>query len=283
MIIWLASYPKSGNTWLRSILSSLLYSKDGNFDFEQIYKIKQFPTREYFKQFTEKYHDVHELKKYWIPAQDLISLQNKIAFLKTHHINCKIDNYAFTNSDNTLATIYIVRDPRNLVKSFTNHYSMDKDKATKFITTPTPSFASGHLGIENKNNNIFTLIGCWKDHYISWTRNNKKILILKYEDLLSDINKEILKIINFLKEFIEIDANAEKIKNIIATTAFENLKNLEKKHDFLESPRDKNDKKVNKSFFYLGKENKWEKFLDDKNRLIIEKELKDLMTELNYL
>ena len=250
MIIWLASYPKSGNTWLRSILSSLLYSKDGNFDFEQIYKIKQFPTREYFKQFTEKYHDVHELKKYWIPAQDLISLQNKIAFLKTHHINCKIDNYAFTNSDNTLATIYIVRDPRNLVKSFTNHYSMDKDKATKFITTPTPSFSSGHLGIENKNNNI---------------------------------NKEILKIINFLKEFIEIDANAEKIKNIIATTAFENLKNLEKKHDFLESPRDKNDKKVNKSFFYLGKENKWEKFLDDKNRLIIEKELKDLMTELNYL
>ena len=105
----------------------------------------------------------------------------------------------------------------------------------------------------------------------------------RHKHLLSDINNEILKIINFLKEFIEIDANAEKIKNIIATTAFENLKNLEKKHDFLESPRDKNDKKVNKNFFYLGKENKWEKFLDDKNRLIIEKELKDLMTELNYL
>ena len=283
MIIWLASYPKSGNTWLRSILSSLLYSKDGIFDFEHIYKIGQFPTRKYFEPFTKSYQDIHELKKYWIPAQDLISLKNKVTFLKTHHINCKVDNYNFTNADNTLATIYIVRDPRNLVNSFTNHYSMDKDKATRFLVHQTPTFASGHMDVEEKDNNIFTLISCWKDHYVSWTRNNQKLLVIRYEDLSKDINKEILRIVDFLKEFVKFDLKDKKIENIIKTTQFENLKKLEEKDGFKESPRDKEGKLINKRFFYLGKENKWEKYLDEKNRMEIETKLKDLMEELKYL
>ncbi len=282
MIIWLASYPKSGNTWLRSIISSLLYSEDGNFNFNHIYKIRQFPIRQYFEPFTKEYQNIHELKKYWIPAQDLISLKNKVEFLKTHHINCKIDDYKFTNGDNTLGTIYVVRDPRNLVKSFTNHYSMDANKATNFLTTQQPAFASGHIDTRDKNNNIFTLIGCWKDHYLSWTRNNNKLLLIKYEDMLNDINKEILRIVDFIKEFVKVDLNDEKLKNIIKSTSFQNLKNLEKKHEFTEASTDKKDNKK-KNFFYLGKENKWEKYLDEANRIKIETELKDLMKELNYL
>ena len=282
MIIWLASYPKSGNTWLRSIISSLLYSEDGNFNFNHIYKIRQFPIRQYFEPFTKEYQNIHELKKYWIPAQDLISLKNKVEFLKTHHINCKIDDYKFTNGDNTLGTIYVVRDPRNLVKSFTNHYSMDANKATNFLTTQQPAFASGHIDTRDKNNNIFTLIGCWKDHYLSWTHNNNKLLLIKYEDMLNDINKEILRIVDFIKEFVKIDLNDEKLKNIIKSTSFQNLKNLEKKHEFTEASTDKKDNKK-KNFFYLGKENKWEKYLDEENRIKIENELKDSMKELNYL
>ena len=257
MIIWLASYPKSGNTWLRSIISSLLYSEDGNFNFNHIYKIRQFPIRQYFEPFTKEYQNIHELKKYWIPAQDLISLKNKVEFLKTHHINCKIDDYKFTNGDNTLGTIYVVRDPRNLVKSFTNHYSIDANKATNFLTTQQPAFASGHIDTRDKNNNIFTLIGCWKDHYLSWTHNNNKLLLIKYEDMLNDINKEILRIVDFIKEFVKVDLNDEKLKNIIKSTSFQNLKNLEKKHEFTEASTDKKDNKK-KKFFYLGKENKWE-------------------------
>ena len=282
MIIWLASYPKSGNTWLRSIISSLLYSEDGNFNFNHIYKIRQFPIRQYFEPFTKEYQNIHELKKYWIPAQDLISLKNKVEFLKTHHINCKIDDYKFTNGDNTLGTIYVVRDPRNLVKSFTNHYSMDANKATNFLTTQQPAFASGHIDTRDKNNNIFTLIGCWKDHYLSWTHNNNKLLLIKYEDMLNDINKEILRIVDFIKEFVKVDLNDEKLKNIIKSTSFQNLKNLEKKHEFTEASTDKKDNKK-KNFFYLGKENKWEKYLDEANKIKIETELKDLMKELNYL
>ena len=43
MIIWLASYPKSGNTLLRSMLSAYLFSQDGNFNFDLLDNIKQFP------------------------------------------------------------------------------------------------------------------------------------------------------------------------------------------------------------------------------------------------
>ena len=49
MIIWLASYPKSGNTFLRSLIASYIYSESGNFNFDQKKKIKQFPTNEFFE------------------------------------------------------------------------------------------------------------------------------------------------------------------------------------------------------------------------------------------
>ena len=124
MIIWLASYPKSGNTWLRTIIASLLYTKDGQFNFELLKKIQQFPNQKYFKKFTNDFTNINEIKKYWIKAQEEINLNNNINFLKTHHINCKIDNFDFTNKSNTLATIYIVRDPRNLVNSISNHYDL---------------------------------------------------------------------------------------------------------------------------------------------------------------
>ena len=49
MILWLASYPKSGNTWLRALLSSYYYSKNGDFDFKMLNKIQGFPAIKYFK------------------------------------------------------------------------------------------------------------------------------------------------------------------------------------------------------------------------------------------
>ena len=50
MIIWLTSYPKSGNTWVRSFLSAYYYSNDGRFSFELLKKIRQFPSKEFFDQ-----------------------------------------------------------------------------------------------------------------------------------------------------------------------------------------------------------------------------------------
>ena len=83
MIIWLASYPKSGNTWVRSIISSLVYSKDGIFNFELLRKIQQFPNKDHFLNLTDKFQDIHELKKFWVLAQEKINLNDKLNFFKT--------------------------------------------------------------------------------------------------------------------------------------------------------------------------------------------------------
>ena len=57
MIVWLASYPKSGNTWIRSIISALVYTENGIFEFDQLNKIPQFPDKAYFKDLTNNFSD----------------------------------------------------------------------------------------------------------------------------------------------------------------------------------------------------------------------------------
>ena len=61
MIIWIASYPKSGNTWVRSLLSSYLYSKDGNFSFDLLKKILKFPSKKYLEYYTKDFSDIKKV------------------------------------------------------------------------------------------------------------------------------------------------------------------------------------------------------------------------------
>ena len=219
MIIWLASYPKSGNTWLRSIISSLVYTEDGLFSFKLLNKIPQFPSQKYFKEFTNDFTNIHEIKKLWIAAQNKINLDKKIKFFKTHQINCKIDGFNFTNKLNTLATIYIVRDPRNLVNSISNHYDKSIEDAKEFLLTPKTQGSSKSTH-NLKTGQVVTLIGNWSENYKFWKQNNENFLLIKYENLLENIDNELEKIVVFLKKYIDFDVNDKKLQNIINTTNF---------------------------------------------------------------
>ena len=84
MIIWLASYPKSGNTYVRSLLSSYIFSKDGNFNFELLKNIKQFPDNFWFKKLGIDTNNENEMYKNYINAQKLFNNEKSIRFLKTH-------------------------------------------------------------------------------------------------------------------------------------------------------------------------------------------------------
>ena len=280
MIIWIASFPKSGNTWVRSMVAALMHTDDGEFHFDLLDQIKQFPIKNYFTNFTNDFGDINEIKKHWLSAQDLINLDNKVKFLKTHHINCKIDQYNFTDKKNTLATIYIVRDPRNLVKSISNHFSKSLEESKKFLLT-TRLIGGSNL----EKNSVKTLLGSWSDHYKFWKNNNKNFLLIKYEDLLENTNSELIKIITFIKKFTPIQTNDIKNKNIIRTTSFNHLKNLEEKGGFKENAHDRTDKAINKKkkFFYLGPDNNWKDSLDKKIKDEIEFELSTEMKELGYL
>ncbi len=280
MIIWLASYPKSGNTWLRSIISALLYSADGVFNFELLKKVQQFPDKKFFKDLIEDFSNFSEIKKNWIVAQDRINLNNETKLLKTHHGKYTVEKSNFTDNKNTLATIYIVRDPRTLVKSISNHFTLSLNDASKFL------FASSVIGnsksFEERKDGILTLLGKWNDHYRSWTRNNNNLLIIKYEDLVANPETELIKLIKFLKKYLNLKTSEKKNKMILQTTSFSNLQNMEKQGLFKESViNKKTDSKVN--FFHLGPKNKWQDILDKKIVSEIEKNFYSEMKELGYL
>ena len=224
MIIWLASYPKSGNTWVRSIISALLYTEDGIFNFNYIKKIKQFPQKEFFQDFTNSFYDIHEIKKNWLLAQEKLNLDNKIKFLKTHNLNCTIDNYAFTNKENTAATIYIVRDPRSLVNSISNHFSKSLDESKKFLLTS--KMLSGSSEKNSLGGDVITFIGSWKEHYNFWTIKNENLLLIRYEDLVSKPYEELDKIIKFLNKYVQFQSSDEKKANIVKSTSFNSLKKI---------------------------------------------------------
>ena len=122
---WLASYPKSGNTWVRAILSSLFFSKDYNFDFSLFEKITNFDSNENFnfiknrniKDF-KNLQNLLVVSKYWVEAQKRLKTKNKFAFYKTHSCNASINNFIYADSKESDGLIYIIRDPRDLVISY---------------------------------------------------------------------------------------------------------------------------------------------------------------------
>jgi hypothetical protein len=278
MIIWISSFPKSGNTWVRSIISALVYSDDGVFNFNLIKKIDQFPLRKHFLEFTKDIRNIHSVKKYWILAQDRINLDNKTKFLKTHQINCNLDGYSFTNKNNTAATIYIVRDPRSVIGSISNHFSVTIEEAKNMVLGRRVLINTG----KSYEHDVVTLLGSWGEHYKFWTKKNDNLLLLKYEDILLDPKRQLKKIILFLKKFIKFKIDESKENNIIASTSFRNLQDLENKTGFSESILDERTNKKIK-FFNLGSRNNFKEYLDKKIQAEVETKFFIEMKELGYL
>ena len=181
MIIWLASYPKSGNTLTRSILSSYFFSKDGKFKFENLDKIKQFPLTNDFMSLGIDPNNEEEVFKNFINVQKSINHEKgKIKFFKTHSSLCKVYDSNFTDLHNTLAAIYIVRDPRNVVTSLAHHNNLSIDEATETIIDQ-------NRFMEKTTKNLKVFLGSWNFNYNSWKnlKGQKKYLLIKYEDLIT--------------------------------------------------------------------------------------------------
>ena len=283
MIIWIASYPKSGNTWIRSLLSAYLFSKDGSFNFNLLKYINQFSVGNLSTDLQKVYNHEDRISKSWIPHQELINRDKKIHFLKTHNALCTINNNKFTDKLNTAACIYIVRDPRNLVTSLSHHYELDYKNAIKFITNKRKIIFPKTLYNKKDICHDFNFISDWPGHYNSWKNISFcPIKIIKYEDLLADTRNIFISILKFISKFTKLDFKEEKISNALKTTNFDNLRRIEKKENFEETViSTKTNKKV--KFFNLGKDNDWRRLLDKSTILKIEEKFKKEMNELNYI
>ena len=284
MIIWIVSYPKSGNTLVRSMLSGLmsakLYGSNGSIDFTKLSIIPEFIQNYYFKNVEAgALTNFSKLSKYWIKSQEEINSNKKINFLKTHHIRCSINGNNFTDSKNTAGVIYIVRDPRNVITSLKNYYGYDDDKAMDVMLSENWYL---YPIKEQSERIIHTLVGSWPNHYKSWTRNNKRLLLVKYEDLINDKKKELTKIISYIKKIIPFDITQEEIQNCVNSSNFENMKKMENEGKFTEGSWMQEKKSVG-NFFNLGEKNDWKKILNKEIREKIEFEFSEEMKELGYL
>ena len=264
MIIWLASYPKSGNTWVRSFLSAYYFTDDGIFDFNLLNKFQQFPSKDFIN---ENIKDPGKIIKFWHPAQEKLLQNKKIKFLKTHNALITLNNVNFTTPKYTLGVIYVLRDPRNLVTSLKDHTGISYEKALNFMCNKDTIL----YDIESGDYDATHFISSWSNHYKSWINNDKfKTIVVKYEDLEEKCEKVFRDLIFFINGLLRSKENIDekKFKNSLLTTNFTALRKKEEKGDFKENVISlKTNKKVR--FFNLGFENKWKNILpvDTKNKI----------------
>ena len=283
MIFWIASYPKSGNTWLRALISSYYFSEDGVFHEKIIKNIGQFPEKKHFTSFNYDPKVVTDTTRFWIKAQEKINEDKKLRFFKTHNVFGTLNNQNFTNKENSIGCIYIIRDPRNVITSLKNHYELDDDSALKWMTREN-NFIYDVEKLDRDGYSDFQFISSWATNYKSWKVQKKiPIKIIKYEDLLNKTYAVFMDVVKFINETTnnKEKINKDKLKNSVNSTLFDKLKNNEEKHGFSEAIQSKKEnKKI--PFFHLGPKNDWRRILDEDFKKKLNNVFEKNLIELSY-
>ena len=283
MIFWIASYPKSGNTWLRALISSYYYSVDGVFHEKIIKNIGQFPEKKHFTSFNYDPKVVTDTTRFWIKAQEKINEDKKLRFFKTHNVFGTLNNQNFTNKENSIGCIYIIRDPRNVITSLKNHYELDDDSALKWMTREN-NFIYDVEKLDRDGYSDFQFISSWATNYKSWKVQKKiPIKIIKYEDLLNKTYAVFMDVVKFINETTnnKEKISKDKLKNSVNSTLFDKLKNNEEKYGFSEAIQSKKEnKKI--PFFHLGPKNDWRRILDEDFKKKLNNVFEKNLIELSY-
>ena len=284
MIFWIASYPKSGNTWLRTLISSYYYSEDGIYKDNLIKKIGQFPEKRHFTEFKYDQNIITDTSRLWLKAQQKINQDKQLRFFKTHNAFGALNNQHFTDRENSIGCIYIVRDPRNVITSLKNHYEMNDEQALKWMANEK-NFIYDVQNLKKDGYSDFQFISSWETNYKSWiVQKQIPFMIVKYENLLKETYLVFKDIIEFINKTTGINNKIykNKLKNSVQSTLFNKLKDNEKKHGFSEAILSKkSNKKI--PFFFLGPENDWKKILPKDLKTKLNKTYEKNLKELSYI
>lgn len=253
-IVWITSFPKSGNTWTRTFLHNLTRLQSGDQEEQDINELNRFTTWEVNKQYYTKllgYEPDVEKHRNEIAAvrpkvQEMIADELEgLVFIKTHHALVMDRGYPVINTAVTSGAIYIVRNPLDVAISYAHHMNGSIDDAI------------GAMGIENTETDgskkaVYEIYGSWSQHVWSWTRNpHRAIYVMRYEDMLAEPEKTF----SGLASHLLLDATPEQIKEAIERSSFNKLKEQEEKEGFREKP------KQAKQFFREGRAGQWREIL----------------------
>ena len=272
MILWLASYPKSGNTFVRALLSNYLNNENKDV-FTKMRGIQSFPKKKSFEGIVDNdliKKDKYQLFKYFLSAQKKINENKKLNLVKTHNFLGSINGNDFTNKENTAGAVHIVRDPRSIAVSYAYHADISFEKSVDLLLMEK-RFGLNDGGYPEARMS-------WKIHFRSWLGCSFPKLLIRYEDLNEYTFNTFKKILIFMNQFLrnKIEITDEKINKTVEICSFVNLSKLENKIGFEE-------KEKKEKFFRKGENKEWEKVLSADLIKKIENNFLDELKELNYV
>jgi hypothetical protein len=251
-LIWLASYPKSGNTWLRAFLHNLLRDPPEGYDINRITDFSVSDSaRIWFRGIIDKTetdwsHEDVALARGKAHGRIAASRSDDV-FVKTHNALVHFMGHPLISMELTAGAIYILRNPLDVCLSLADHYGCDVDEAIRIMNDPTTgTTANGHLVYEVHKN--------WSIHVESWTaRPHPGLLIMRYEDLLTAPTEHFGR----LARFLGLNPPPDRLQRAIQRSSFKQLQSQEAAAGF----RERSNKSLR--FFRQGTANQWRSHLTD--------------------
>jgi len=249
-IIWLASYPKSGNTWLRSFLHNFLLAADRSYDINKLTDLTAGESmtdlyRALDPALDEHFTDerVRELRP--LVHRAISQRSPDTVLVKTHNALAEIDGAPLISLDVTAGAIYVVRNPLDVAISFSHHNRTTVDNIIEFMNTKAAATVSNAT-------NVYEFYDTWSGHVASWTATPSPTLhVMRYEDMLANPQKSFAAVVKFLG----IEAPRQRIEKAVRLSSFQVLKEQERRQGFRERPR------AMEAFFREGKAGQWKKVL----------------------
>jgi sulfotransferase family protein len=274
-LVWLASYPKSGNTWTRAFLSNLAAILAGESAALDVNSLGRFSAGE---NFTPLYEDLLGFRPTESHRKEIAALRHEVqksiadgydglVFVKTHNGLVLDHGRPIINFEVTSGAIYIVRNPLDVAISLADHIGTTIDEAiatmgTRDVTTPV------------NDKRVYEIWGSWSQHVESWTRKpHHAIYVMRYEDMLSDPQKTF----GNLAHHLLLDATPSQLDLAIERSSFAKLREQEEKTGFQE----KSDKA--ERFFREGRAGQWKEILTPAQVDRVVKNHREQMARFGYL
>lgn len=271
-ILWLASYPKSGNTWLRAFLANYLA------DARQPTHINALRDFAYGDMRVEYYEKISQKKGADLTGPEINKLRPRVhrmiaasqpglVFVKTHSALTQIDDIPTITPEATFGAIYVVRNPMDVAVSFAHHNGLSIDDAVQ-------SLCLDNLYIPAASHRIPQILTSWGNHVRTWKRApGLNLKVVRYEDLAESPNKSFGGILDFLK----VPKERERLKRALRFSSFKVLAEQEKTDGFGERSAEAD------RFFRKGRAGAWRDELSEQNVDTLISHHREVMEEMGYL